>query len=155
VDTSKTRLNEPLIEPLTKPRSDKGKAKRREKEELSKIAREFGFKREYNWCTYEEQGEEEREQIKQNVIKRITKKRQISPTFRKYEKRLRNKQYYLKQGRVKICTHCNITKSLGEFDYLRDKKKGKYVFRPYCIDCRKEMNRKYWAKYKKDKHDSV
>ena len=72
--------------------------------------------------------------------------------------RLLHKKYMLswqhkKIGQVRVCSRCGKEWGYGFFDFLRDPKKDKKVRRPYCYNCRKELNHEYYEKTKETKKE--
>ena len=56
--------------------------------------------------------------------------------------------YNKKHGNMKVCTGCDTSKAVSDFDYQKDSKHPKKQRRAYCFVCRKRANAEAYQKRK-------
>ena len=101
---------------------------------------------------YERDGETRKKDI-QHEINYIKNKIKTSVNFKKHHIRKSTSSAYIRLGyKTKVCNDCGILRGITFFDKLKDPKKGKDVRRPYCLMCRRRMNKEA---YQRRKHNDT
>ena len=92
---------------------------------------------------------ETRKKDSAHEVNYITNKLKTSINFKKHHNRKIASYNYVKFGKeTKVCNKCGKLRGITFFDKLKDPKKGANVRRPYCLMCRRRMNKAAYIKRK-------
>ena len=139
--------NPPDIEIKRKPKPSRSKKKMPSFAER----RAGGDNPTHNFTLWYDRDAETRKKDSAHEVAYITNKLKTSINFKKHHNRKSASGLYVRMGyKTKVCNNCGILRGITFFDKLKDPKKGKDVRRPYCLMCRRRMNKEAYLKRKKN-----
>ena len=137
----------PYIETKRKPKPSRSKKKTPSFAEQ----RAGGKEPTHTFTLWYDRDEETRKKDSAHEVAYITNKLKTSINFRKHHNRKSASGAYIRTGgKTKTCNKCGKLRGITFFDKLKDPKKGKDVRRPYCLMCRRRMNKEAYIRRKKN-----
>lgn len=145
MDTSKIRLDEPIIIPRKK--AQKNKHKKSLSKQSYKVKKEtIGIiYKDYVSNPYGDFSDERKQVHVKTVMKSFKKKMLRSSRSKKNFSRMSFAAVYKGRGHVKTCTKCKVERGITDFDIHKGT-----IRRSYCRFCRRTMNKEAYLRRKND-----
>ena len=113
--------------------------------------RAAGLEPTHNFTLWYDRDAKTRKKDNAHEVNYIKHKLATSINFKKHHDRKSASTAYVRLGyKTKVCNKCGKLRGITFFDKLKDPKKGKDVRRPYCLMCRRRMNKEAYLRRKKN-----